>query len=162
MRVLVWSVTLLTLSVQAFVPCRPIVQAKSSAAVASTPTTLWSTYEDEAPSDFNTEDLEGEKSLSIDENEEDAVIRDALKRELLLLSSITNRGEYASVDDQNVITDLVAQLEALNDQRADPTQTSVEIGQRGTRPARVRWCREYGLFEQVLPTSCELLACNDL
>lgn len=78
---------------------------------------LWSTYEDEAPSDFNTEDIFGEKELSVDEKEEDAVIRDALKRELLLLSSITNRGEYATPDDQNVITDLVAQLEALN-----PTQ----------------------------------------
>lgn len=80
---------------------------------------IQSTYEDEAPSDFNTEDLEGEKHLSIDEKEEDAVIRDALKRELLLLSSITNRGEYATKDDQNVLTDLVAQLEALNP-TADP------------------------------------------
>lgn len=42
------------------------------------------------------------------------VLRDALKRELLLLSSVTNRGEYAGADEQNMLIDLVAQLEALN------------------------------------------------
>jgi len=95
-----------------------VTQRPSTCDRLTTGVPLWmSTYEDEAPSDFNTEDLEGEKHISIDEKEEDAAIRDALKRELLLLSSITNRGEYANADDQNVITDLVAQLEALN-----PTQ----------------------------------------
>ena len=119
MRVLVsWTLCLIA-SAHAFVPSSRPSAPTATTATARLPTTtsLSSTYEDEAPSDFNAEDLEGEKSLSIDENEEDAVIRDALKRELLLLSSITNRGEYASPDDQNVITDLVAQLEALN-----PTQ----------------------------------------
>ena len=67
-----------------------------------------------APSDYDGEDLSPEKSVAVDENEEDAVIRDQLKRELLLLSSVSNRGEFASPEDQNVLTDLVAQLEALN------------------------------------------------
>jgi hypothetical protein len=67
-----------------------------------------------APSDYDMEDLQGEKMLKVDEKEEDALIRDALKRELLLLSSVTNRGEYATKDEQNILVDLVAQLEALN------------------------------------------------
>jgi hypothetical protein len=111
----------LTVSAHGFagLPPAPRRTAASCRSVTSviTSTTLWSTYEPEAPSDFNTEDISGEKHVEVDEREEDAIIRDALKRELLLLSSITNRGEYASTDDQNVITDLVAQLEALN-----PTQ----------------------------------------
>jgi hypothetical protein len=37
-----------------------------------------------------------------------------LKRELLLLASVTNRGEYASADERDIAIDLVAQLEALN------------------------------------------------
>ena len=78
---------------------------------------------DEAPSDYDSEDLPGEKKLAVDENEEDALIRDSLKRELLLLSSVTNRGEYASQDEQNILIDLVAQLEALNP-TANPASNS--------------------------------------
>ena len=59
----------------------------------------------------------------MDEKEEDALIRDSLKRELLLLSSVTNRGEYASKDEQNILIDLVAQLEALNP-TANPASNS--------------------------------------
>lgn len=74
----------------------------------------WAFDTDSAPSDYDYQDLTGEKTVSIDENEEDVSIRDALKRELLLLSSVTNRGEYCSKDEQNILVDLVAQLEALN------------------------------------------------
>ena len=52
--------------------------------------------------------------MEVDLDEDDAAIRDALKRELLLLSSFTNRGECASKDEQNILIDLVNQLEALN------------------------------------------------
>jgi hypothetical protein len=69
---------------------------------------------DDAPSDYDSTDLQGEKSVSVDSKEEDAIIRDALKRELLLLSSVTDRGEYATKDEQNILIDLVSQLEALN------------------------------------------------
>lgn len=71
-------------------------------------------YSDGAPSDYDSNDLQATKTVTVDVNEQDEQIRDALKRELLLLSSITNRGEYASVDEQNMLIDLVSQLEALN------------------------------------------------
>lgn len=45
-------------------------------------------------------DLQAEKTLAVDEKAEDDKIRDALKRELLLFSSVTNRGEYATSDEQ--------------------------------------------------------------
>jgi len=60
-----------------------------------------------APSDYDSSDLEGEKTFTVDYNEEDSKIRDDLKRELLLLSSVTNRGEYATVDEQNILSKLV-------------------------------------------------------
>ena len=69
---------------------------------------------DPAPSDYASDDLEGPRTVAVDDNEEDAMIRDSLKRELLLLSSVTNRGEYATKDEQNILIDLVCQLEALN------------------------------------------------
>jgi hypothetical protein len=56
-------------------------------------------------------DLQDKKTVAFDEKEEDDKIRDALKRELLLFSSVTNRGEYATPDEQvgifswNVILD---------------------------------------------------------
>ena len=74
----------------------------------------WAFDTDSAPSDYDFQDLTGDKVVAVDENEEDVSIRDALKRELLLLSSVTNRGEYCSKDEQNILVDLVAQLEALN------------------------------------------------
>jgi hypothetical protein len=58
--------------------------------------------------------LTKKKSVEVDTDEDDATIRDALKRELLLLASVTNRGECASKDEQNILIDLVNQLEALN------------------------------------------------
>lgn len=70
---------------------------------------------DVGPSDYDSSDLLPEqKEVTVDIKEEDALIRDALKRELLLLASVTNRGEYASSDEKDIVIDLVAQLEALN------------------------------------------------
>jgi hypothetical protein len=40
------------------------------------------------------------KTATVDDQVEDDVIRDALKRELLLYASVTNRGEYATQDEQ--------------------------------------------------------------
>jgi hypothetical protein len=71
--------------------------------------------EDSSPSDYDTADLPPDvKEVAVDENVEDVLIRDALKRELLLLASVTDRGAYATKDEQDIVIDLVAQLEALN------------------------------------------------
>jgi hypothetical protein len=72
-------------------------------------------YQDDSPSDYDSSDLSPEqKEATVDDKEEDALIRDELKRELLLLGSVTNRGEYASSDERDIVIDLVTQLEALN------------------------------------------------
>lgn len=80
-------------------------------------------FSGDAPSDYDSDDIEDQKTVTVDSKEEDALIRDALKRELLLLSSVTNRGEYASRDEQDMLVDLVAQLEALNP-TANPASNS--------------------------------------
>jgi hypothetical protein len=49
-----------------------------------------------------------------DFDEEDAMIREDLKRELLLLSSVTNRGEYTSSEERDIIIDVVTQLGKKN------------------------------------------------
>lgn len=78
------------------------------------------TTDESAPSDYDAEDLTpDEKLLTVDENEEDATIRDALKRELLLIASVTNRGASATTEEKDIVFDLVVQLEALNP-TADP------------------------------------------
>lgn len=78
----------------------------------------------EAPSDYDSFDLTStEKSVTVDIDEDDAFIRDALKRELLLLASVTNRGEYASSEERDIVIDLVTQLEALNP-TPDPASAS--------------------------------------
>ena len=64
--------------------------------------------------DADPYDLRGKKTTVSDYNEEDNQIRDALKRELLLLSSVSNRGDYCSLEEQSLLIDLVSQLEALN------------------------------------------------
>lgn len=70
---------------------------------------------DSSPSDYDPDEvITTEKTVSVDENEEDLTIRDALKRELLLLASITSRGECATQDEKDIMLDLVTQLEALN------------------------------------------------
>ena len=76
---------------------------------------LGSFQDDSAPSDYDASDLlPDEKEVAVDENEEDDLIRDELKRELLLLASTTNRGEYATSEERDIVIDLVNQLEALN------------------------------------------------
>jgi len=71
--------------------------------------------DDGSPSDYDTSDLPPEiKEVAVDEKEEDVEIRDSLKRELLLLASVTDRGAFASKEEQDIVIDLVAQLEALN------------------------------------------------
>jgi hypothetical protein len=71
--------------------------------------------DESAPSDYDSADLTNpEQHAVVDEKEEDIMIRDELKRELLLLASVTNRGEYASPDERDIVIDLVTQLEALN------------------------------------------------
>lgn len=76
--------------------------------------------DDTSPSDYDTSDLPPDiKVVAVDDKEEDVVIRDALKRELLLLASITDRGSFATKEEQDIVIDIVAQLEALNPTR-DP------------------------------------------
>jgi len=76
--------------------------------------------DDPYPSDYDADDLEStQRTVSVDMNEEDAAIRDELKRELILLASVTNRGACASTEEENLVVDLVTQLEALNP-TADP------------------------------------------
>ena len=87
----------------------PVFHRKSSLMVR------YAFQDDSAPSDYDAEDLPPEqKEVTVDDNEEDSLIRDALKRELLLLASVTNRGGYANDDERGLVLDLVSQLEALN------------------------------------------------
>jgi hypothetical protein len=87
----------------------------SIALVTKRSSILLSTYGDGEPSDYDTDDLGAPtRQVTVDRNAEDESIRESLKRELLLLSSVTNRGEYATLDEQNALVDLVTQLEALN------------------------------------------------
>lgn len=67
------------------------------------------------PSDYSPTDLAPTtKTATVDTDEDDAIIRDELKRELLLLASVTDRGAYATREENDIIVDLVTQLEALN------------------------------------------------
>ena len=76
---------------------------------------VFSMPDDPYPSDYDADDLEStEKTVSVDIDENDAIIRDELKRELILLSSVTNRGSCATAEESNLVVDLVTQLEALN------------------------------------------------
>eukprot|EP00584_Thalassiosira_punctigera_P010596 CAMPEP_0172534474 /NCGR_PEP_ID=MMETSP1067-20121228/6827_1 /TAXON_ID=265564 ORGANISM="Thalassiosira punctigera, Strain Tpunct2005C2" /NCGR_SAMPLE_ID=MMETSP1067 /ASSEMBLY_ACC=CAM_ASM_000444 /LENGTH=303 /DNA_ID=CAMNT_0013319273 /DNA_START=72 /DNA_END=983 /DNA_ORIENTATION=- len=85
---------------------------------------LLSMPDDDYPSDYDADDLEStEKTVSVDTDEDDAAIRDELKRELILLASVTNRGMCASTEEENLVVDLVTQLEALNP-TADPALNS--------------------------------------
>ena len=97
----------------------PASVGKAAAATATSQQILLAYFDEGSPSDYDTEDLTGKKEIAVDTDDDDAEIRDALKRELLLLSSVTNRGECATKDEQNILIDLVNQLEALNP-TADP------------------------------------------
>lgn len=66
--------------------------------------------DDPYPSDYDADDLEStEKTVSVDMDESDAVIRDELKRELILLASVTNRGMCSTTEESNLVVDLVTQ-----------------------------------------------------
>ena len=97
--------------VNGFTLSQPASIGKSA---TSTTSQLPAYFDEGSPSDYDAEDLTGEKEIAVDTDDDDAEIRDALKRELLLLSSVTNRGECATKDEQNILIDLVNQLEALN------------------------------------------------
>ena len=91
------------------------ISSKKVSFTSTTSTTLQSSPDDVGPSDYDPQDvLPVQKQLTVDTNEDDAIIRDELKRELLLLGSITNRGQHASNEEKNIIIDIVTQLEALN------------------------------------------------
>mmetsp|Transcript_26605 Transcript_26605/g.53331 ORF Transcript_26605/g.53331 Transcript_26605/m.53331 type:complete len:114 (-) Transcript_26605:688-1029(-) len=73
-------------------------------------THIFSMPDDPYPSDYDADDLEStEKTVSVDMDENDAIIRDELKRELILLSSVTNRGSCATTEESNLVVDLVTQ-----------------------------------------------------
>ena len=68
-------------------------------------------YNVDAPSDYDMEDLSpSEKAVYVTYDDDDEAIRDALKRELLLLASVTNRGEYTSSEERDIVIDIVTQL----------------------------------------------------
>ena len=68
--------------------------------------------DDDYPSDYDADDLQSPtKTVAVDIDEDDAAIRDELKRELILLASVTNRGMCASTEESNLVVDLVTQLE---------------------------------------------------
>jgi hypothetical protein len=76
---------------------------KASRALPTPGQILYAFYDEtgSGPSDSAyAADSQDKKTLAVDEKEEDDKIRDALKRELLLFSSVTNRGEYATPDEQ--------------------------------------------------------------
>jgi hypothetical protein len=62
----------------------------------------------------NNSDFKPFKSLQVDTKEGDAIIREELKRELLLLASVTNRGTWANQEERDIMSDIITQLEALN------------------------------------------------
>ncbi len=73
-------------------------------------THVFSMPDDPYPSDYDADDLEStEKTVSVDMDEGDALIRDELKRELILLSSVTHRGSCATTEESNLVVDLVTQ-----------------------------------------------------
>eukprot|EP00804_Cyclotella_cryptica_P009527 CCRYP_006243-RA/>CCRYP_006243-RA protein AED:0.00 eAED:0.00 QI:239/1/1/1/0.5/0.33/3/2173/304 len=85
---------------------------------------IFSMPDDDYPSDYDANDLQSPtKTVAVDIDEDDAAIRDELKRELILLASVTNRGMCASTEERNLVVDLVTQLEALNP-TADPAVNS--------------------------------------
>mmetsp|Transcript_16121 Transcript_16121/g.35857 ORF Transcript_16121/g.35857 Transcript_16121/m.35857 type:complete len:294 (-) Transcript_16121:122-1003(-) len=100
-----------TVAVSAFHPVNTRPLSKVSIMVPP----LRSMSPDDFPSDYDGEDLSPtEQSVVVDENEDDDLIRDQLKRELLLMASTTDRGEFATGEERDIVVDLVTQLEALN------------------------------------------------
>lgn len=79
-------------------------------------TSVKSTIEDVGPSDNDPDESLDPffKALAIDTNSEDEQIRDELKRELLLLASVSDRGLFLSSEEKDIVVDIITQLEALN------------------------------------------------
>merc|ERR1719420_2532499 len=76
---------------------------------------LFSMPDDPYPSDYDADDLESAvRQVAVDTVADDASIRDELKRELILLASVTNRGMCASAEEENLVSELVSELEGLN------------------------------------------------
>jgi hypothetical protein len=101
--VVAYGLSCVVLTAHAFVsPTRMhlIPTARKVAGIVSKTGVLKAFSAETGPSDYDSADLQDEKSVAVDDNEEDDRIRDALKRELLLFSSVTNRGEYATKDEQ--------------------------------------------------------------
>lgn len=80
------------------------------------PLNSYSSADDVGPSDYDADSLLDPtvKPLTVDTNEEDSIIREELKRELLLLSSVSDRGIFLSKEEKDIVVDIVTQLEALN------------------------------------------------
>lgn len=105
--------------------------------------------DDGSPSDYDTSDLPPVvKEVAVDEREEDVVIRDDLKRELLLLASVTDRGAYCSKEEKDIVTDLVAQLEALNPTK-DPAATANCQGDWDLAYASTQLFRSSPFFQSI-------------
>jgi len=80
-------------------------------------TSLCSTTQDDVgPSDYDPDTILDAtlKLLTVETNAEDELIRTELKRELLLLSSVSDRGLFLSKEEKDIVVDIVTQLEALN------------------------------------------------
>ena len=102
-----------SVSVSAFAPTNSATSVRS---LLSTTTILHQSMStDDIPSDYQADDLSsGDQTVVVDEDESDERIREDLKRELLLMASTTDRGEFARADEKQLIVELVTELEALN------------------------------------------------
>jgi len=121
-----YNATILFATAFMVTPSLPLVPSTTNTVqqrrATTTSTVLYSDEDDnDAPSDYDASDLSPEEqpvSVVLDDtaggDDSIVVIRDELKRELLLLASTTNRGLYATVDEKNILVDLLTQLEALN------------------------------------------------
>lgn len=100
--------------------CDGFIQNNGSTIMGSSRTLpqhiLFSTIDDDSPSDYDPDSLldPNLKDFTVDTNEEDESIRTELKRELLLLSSVSDRGLFLSTEEKSIVEDIVTQLEALN------------------------------------------------
>jgi len=102
-----------------FLALAPTSSEAFSPPITSSPrknTATYSTTDDVGPSDYDSNTLldPNVKPMLIDLNPEDELIRDDLKRELLLLSSVSDRGLFLSIEEKDIVVDIITQLEALN------------------------------------------------
>lgn len=136
----------------AFTLHAPPLSCKTRSATASCGgvTALLSSVGDDVPSDYDPGDVMDvdEKVLTVDVKEEDSSIRDELKRELLLLATVTNRGECATNEERDILVDLVTQLEALNP-TVDPTSSSCRVGEWDLVLASTQFFRSSPFFMAV-------------